>query len=280
MGELGEDGVGQCGPRRERVVSPLVEVPIGECDEREVGVGVDPEHRAGTAEVPERARRIGRTGPVRLLVAANLETQPPGALSVAAHAGNDTCERRVVDATDLGGGGRVDEGRAHHFGDEPARVGEIRSHAVRGRPAQHAGAHPERGEHGFVEVVGEGHVGGVLDGAGGEAEAAVGVDPGRFGSGDRVLALEGVAAGVGEEVPQRAAGLADGLVEGDDALFDGDEDRPRRHRLGQRGESLDAFGVADGRDDGAGAQDGGGDVGDRPVGGEVEGRHRGHRPVR
>jgi hypothetical protein len=37
---------------------------------------------------------------------------------------------------------------------------------------------------------------------------------------------------VAQQVPQRAAGLTDGLFEGDDAFLDSDQTRPRRDRLG------------------------------------------------
>ena len=51
------------------------------------------------------------------------------------------------------------------------------------------------------------------DRVGGQLDAGVGVDPPPRRRGDRVGAVERVAAGVGEEVAQRAARLADRIVE-------------------------------------------------------------------
>ncbi len=76
-----------------------------------------------------------------------------------------------------------------------------------------------------------------------------------------------------QEVAQCAAGLTHRLIERDDTLLDGDEDCPRRHRLGDRRESLDTFDVTDCDDDLTALDDRGGHVGDRPLAREVEDRH-------
>ena len=65
-------------------------------------------------------------------------------------------------------------------------------------------------EHRLGEVVGERHAGRRRDGVGGQLDAGVGVDPPPLRRGDRLGPVERVAAGVGEQVAQRAAGLADG----------------------------------------------------------------------
>ena len=110
----------------------------------------------------------------------------------------------------------------------------VATDGVRGRPAQLASAHPQRGEHRLAEVVGEGHVRRRGDRLGDHLEPGVGVDPPALGPADRLDAVERVAAGVGEQVAQRASGLADRVVERHDALLEGDERRPRRQRFGQR----------------------------------------------
>ena len=87
----------------------------------------------------------------------------------------------------------------------------------------------------FVEVLLERHSRCVGHGGRRHLDARVGVDPRPFRSGDRLRAIEAVATGVAQQVPQRAARLTDGLVERNDALFDGDEACPRGDRLGDGG---------------------------------------------
>ena len=107
-----------------------------------------------------------------------------------------------------------------------------------------------------------------------ELDAGVGVDPGALGLGDRIGSVEGVPAGVAQEVPERAARLADGIVEVEGSFLDGDEDRPGHERLGDRGEPEGAGRVTDRVDHLARLDDRRADMVDRPVGGEVEGSHR------
>jgi hypothetical protein len=71
---------------------------------------------------------------------------------------------------------------------------------------------------------------------------------------------------VGQEVADRGAGRAGGLVEGDGLLLDGDEDGEGRADLRDRGPVAGQGGVAPGRQDPtAGADDRGPGVGRVPV---------------
>ena len=79
------------------------------------------------------------------------------------------------------------------------------------------------------------------------AKGLVRVDPPVSRTRDRLGALERQAGGVREQVPDRRAGRAGGLVEVDHALLGGDHRRERRHGLRHGGEPNDARGVASGR---------------------------------
>ena len=137
---------------------------------------------------------------------------------------------------------------------------------MRGRAAQRCGRHRQRLEDRLGEVLLERHRRGGSDVCRSELDAGVRVDPARARSGDRCVTVEGIAAGVREEVAQRATRLPDFVVEGDGAFLDGDEHRPRGERLGHRGQPERSARVADdvhvaGRVDRCGC-----DVRDRPRG--------------
>ena len=98
-------------------------------------------------------------------------------------------------------------------------------------------------------VVVERHLGGAGQLVGGALDADVGVDPTPSDGCHRRIAVEAEPGGVSEQMPHRRAsrslGEAQRGIELEHAFLDGDHDRPRDHRLGQRGEPVPALGVAD-----------------------------------
>src|SRR5215469_11483092 len=87
--DFGQDRVREGGPR---LLRPRAELEVGEAAAREPGFRVDPQERAAPAEVPERARRVGRAGPVRRLPVAQLEAEPPVVGVEPPEVGYDPCE--------------------------------------------------------------------------------------------------------------------------------------------------------------------------------------------
>src|SRR2546421_13020281 len=65
------------GERRPSLEGPWPEVSVGECDGRQSGLGIHPQEAPGSSEVTERRGRVSSPRPVRLLVVADLERQPP-----------------------------------------------------------------------------------------------------------------------------------------------------------------------------------------------------------
>ena len=92
----------------------------------------------------------------------------------------------------------------------------------------------ERLEHGPSQVLGERHLGACLDVFGEHLEARVRVDAAHAGLRDRLPALERKAGRVREQVANGRPGRPGRLVEVDDALLDGDQDREGDHRLRHR----------------------------------------------
>ncbi len=108
----------------------------------------------------------------------------------------------------------------------------------------------------------------------GHLDAGVGVDPVSFRPGDRLGSVEAVSAGVAQQVAQSAARLADRLIERDDAFLGGHQARPGREHLGDRGDTEAEVLVTSRGDRPVGANDGRGDVVDRPAVDEPERLHR------
>src|SRR3954468_6642787 len=92
---IGEDGVGQSRPG---VARPVAEGEVGEAREGDADVGVDPEEGAAAAEVPERARRVARAGPVRGLPVPQLEADAPVVRLLPPEARQDAGEARELHA--------------------------------------------------------------------------------------------------------------------------------------------------------------------------------------
>ena len=86
--------------------------------------------------------------------------------------------------------------------------------------------------------------GGLLEMGGEHLEPGVGVDAPGTHSADDVLAVEGVAGGVGEQVTHRGALGAGRVLEIDEAPVHGDQGAERREGLGEAGELPDPLGVA------------------------------------
>ena len=95
-----------------------------------------------------------------------------------------------------------------------------------------------------------------------------------LGRSDRLATIERVPTRMTQQVTQRASRLPDRIVEAEHPLLRRHQDRPRHERLRQRGERVPSGDVTDGVDDLAPDDDAGADVGNRPSGGEIEGRHR------
>src|SRR5258707_168136 len=72
--KLREDGVPERGPG---VLRPVAELAVGQDAAGGPRAGVDPDERAGGAEVAERLRRVARARPVRRLVVPQLEREAP-----------------------------------------------------------------------------------------------------------------------------------------------------------------------------------------------------------
>ena len=109
------------------------------------------------------------------------------------------------------------------LGGEPGEVVHGAVQGVRGRAGQVGGVHAQGSEHGLGEVLGERHPGGAFEVGGGLLDPPVRVDPsGTRRRDDPGVALEPVAGGVGEQVPEGRAGRAGGVVELDRALLDAD----------------------------------------------------------
>ena len=85
------------------------------------------------------------------------------------------------------------------------------------------------------EVVGERHLGPLLDEGGRDLEAVVRVDTPEAGPADRRPRIEREAGRMCQQVPERRAGRARRLVEVDEPLLRGDEHRHRRRHLRHRG---------------------------------------------
>ena len=86
--------------------------PVGEDGAGEPRLGVDPEERAGGAEVAERPRRDAGARPVRLLAVAQLEGETPVVRLHPAPARQHADEARELDAARLGERLRRDDRRA------------------------------------------------------------------------------------------------------------------------------------------------------------------------
>src|SRR3954451_17050512 len=99
----------------------------------------------------------------------------------------------------------------------------------------------------------------MLEVPGGDLDAAIGIDPARArGSDNAAVALESVAGGVGEQMPQRGVRRADGVAQRDRTLLDPDQDRVPGEELPDGRHPKDPVAVpsdprlAPGRDNGRG----------------------------
>ena len=277
-GPFRDDGVAQRAPRGERI-RPVVEAPIGQGDEPASGSWIDPQHRTSGAEVAERRRRVGSAGPVRRLLATNLDAQSPRAWVEPPHPGNDT-----------GQVGELDRDRfAQHLVPTAVAAAAARRAVGSDRPPDHRARLPASRPGGSTSCragsrtasatyVANGRPVRSLDGGRGEFDPGVGVDPSAARLGDRLGTVRRVPTGVGEKVTKRAPGLADGLVEADGSLLDSDHRRPTGHDLGERRQSELTIEFAERRRRTAvSTDDGGGRVGDLPVGDELQRPHRSGR---
>ena len=164
--------------------------------------------------MPERRRRVGRAGPMRRLLATDLDAQSPWARIEPPHAGNDTAQpgnwivtasqHRRTTAT-----AGVAARRAAGRGRQPCRAS--RWPAIRRAVSPSCPAGRAR----LRQIGSERHAGALFDRRGGELDAGVGVDPPTAWLGDRLGPVRRVAAGMGEQVAQRAARLTDRVVETD-----------------------------------------------------------------
>src|SRR6266581_7753522 len=148
---IGEGGPGLRGP--------LVEGLIGERDEPQAGVRVDPEHRAAAAEMAVRPRRVARARPVRMLRRADLEAEPPVVRVPRAVAGQDAAQSRVLHAGGVGEGCRVQQaGRFEQLVHDASQIVHC-GHAARGGASgQRRGPQAERLDERLVEVRRERHL--------------------------------------------------------------------------------------------------------------------------
>src|SRR5206468_11902690 len=90
-------------------------------------------------------------------------------------------------------------------------------------------------------------------------------DPARAGVGDHDgVALEAVARGVREQVPQGGAGRTDGILERDRALLDADEDRVAGEELADGRDAEDPVAVPSSPRRSVSGDHGGGDMRDVP----------------
>ena len=89
----------------------------------------------------------------------------------------------------------------------------------------------ERAAERLAHIVGERHLGALLEVRRQHAERLVRVDAAMLGPRDRLRALERQAAGVREKMANRRARRPRRFVQIDDALLGRDEDREGRHRL-------------------------------------------------
>ena len=138
----------------------------------------------------------------------------------------------VASATEAG---EINVGRTD-LGDEAGEVGGRAPHPVRGRAASTVDDIPSGCSTASSRYCSKGMPGSVGHCLRRHLDAGVGVDPRALRLGDRLGAVESVSAGMGQQVAQRAARLADRLIERDDALLDGDEARPGGDGLGDRGD--------------------------------------------
>ena len=100
--------------------------------------GIDPEERAGAAEVAERRGRVGGAGPVRALRVLELEAEAPVVRLLAAEPGKDADEARERDRRRLGQRLGRDERRREQLAPEarPGRRAAPRCPPTAGRAAR------------------------------------------------------------------------------------------------------------------------------------------------
>src|SRR5699024_9428370 len=167
-------------------------------DGGERGDRVHPQEGTGLAEVAEGLRGGGAAGPVRLLVVADLESEPPVVGLLAPVTGQDPSQRRELDAARLAPQRLGDQGGGEQLAADGKQVPDRAAVAGGRRPHQLDVDEAQPGHDRLLHPVGDVLPGGVLDVRGEHLETGVGVDaPGADGP-DRLVAVEGVAGGVGE----------------------------------------------------------------------------------
>ena len=193
------------------------------------GHRIDPHHRAGTAEVTVRGRRVacGRSSAATFRPRIS-KPSPHGHGSKRPTPGTIPASSGYCGWMASAAVAAVDERRPLQLGEEASHVVH-RGRRRRGPPSRQLGSRPSRAARGRPR-------------AGTRRRASrLPPRPRRRPSrcrcwsrsaaarpGHRLGPVERVPAGVGEQVAQRAPGLADRIVEADDALLDGDQRGPRR----------------------------------------------------
>ena len=232
-----DDRVAQATPLLQSLLGPLVEVPIGEGDQRGVDRGIDPHHRSRTAEVTVGVLRVGDTRPMRRFVSPNLGPETPRVRRERAETGNHTAEFGELDRGDqrcrVGG----DQRGTHHFENETNEVVDGAPHPERGGRRRRAVGHAQRFEDRFSHVVGERDSRSFGDVSSRAFDAGVRVHTTLTHPDDGVRGVEAVAGGMSQAVSQCRARWSDGVVQGDRAFLHGDQTRPGRDHLGDAGQA-------------------------------------------
>ena len=168
----------------------------------------------------DRARGgVGR-GPVRRLLAANLEAEAPRTGIEAPVAGHDTSKRRKLRQCGERSQGAVHQGWARELGAEEADFGCTGNPRVGGATGNISRGHAERLKNRLAHPLGNTDTGCGLDDLAKDIESLVRVDPALLGSRDGTTPLERQARGMGQQVTDRRPLGTRRIVERHQASFD------------------------------------------------------------
>ena len=185
-------------------------------------VTVRPHEGTGLPEVPDRARRgVGR-GPVRRLLAANLDAEAPRTGIKTPVARHDASERGELRQCGKRSQGAVHQGWARELGTEEADVRRTGNPRVGGAARNIRTRHPQRLKNRLAHPLGNTDAGCSLNDLSEDIEPLVRVDPALLGSRDRSAPLKRQARGMGQQVTDRRPLGPRRIVEGHQASLDRD----------------------------------------------------------
>ena len=236
-----DDGIRERRPRFER---PVVELAIGEADERDVERRVDPQERAGAAEMTEGRRGVARPRPVRRLAIADLEPETPVERVERADARQDALQPWIHDVGCLRLQALTDQGRTDELSRQRDGIGQWSMEPLRRSFAKLRAGHPERSQHAIAERHREGTAIARLEHRSERVKPCVRVDPACPRLREDPVPVERQPRRVREQVPDGGGGRPGGIVEVDRPVIDRREDGECGRELGDGRPAEDAVRVA------------------------------------